>query len=444
MRIVAFTLRRTLCCTLALAFGAASLEAAQCQLEVSTPQPVLQAGKKQTTCLKVGVKGFEMKSEKQRVALNISLVIDRSGSMGHDKMEQAKDAAIQALDQLAAKDIVSVVIFDNEVEVLVPATKMTDRESIVQKIRTVKSRGSTALYGGTEMGGKEVRKFFDKEFVNRVILLSDGMANVGPDTPEELGKLGQSLGKDGISVTTLGLGNGYNEDLMAKLAGSSDGNHTFIEKAQELADIFRKEFDTALSVVAQEVACTVKLPEGMRPVRSLNMDVEINGQEVQFGWNQIYSGRERYMMLEVEVPAYEDGQSRELAQASLSYANMETKTVDKLSSKVDIRFSNSESAVKEAVNKPVMEEYVELVANENNKKAMRLRDEGKIKEAQALFTGNAAYLDSNALILDNSSRLRRSAEMNRSHSAAADSSSWGTTRKGAVKLQYQLSTQQAY
>ncbi len=433
-----------LCAFALVVSGVTALEAAQCQLEVSTPQPVLQAGKKQTTCLKVGVKGFEMKSAKSRVPLNIALVIDRSGSMNGEKMEQAKDAAIQALSVLNARDIVSVVIFDQEVEVLVPATKMTDRESVVATIKTITARGSTALHAGTERGGQEVRKFFDKNFVNRVILLSDGMANVGPATPEEVGKLGQRLGKDGISVTTLGLGDGYNEDMLAKLAGSSDGNHTFIEKATELADIFRKEFDTALSVVAQEVACTVTLPEGMRPVRSLNMDATIKGQSVTFGWNQIYSGHERYMMLEVEVPAHEDGQIRELGQAEVTYANMETKTTDKLSSKLDIRFSASESQAKESIIKPVMEEYIELAANENNKKAMQLRDEGKIEAARSAFSGNAAFLRNNAAALGGSSRLEGGAVLNTTQAEAVDSPQWERTRKGAVKIQYSISNQMKY
>lgn len=434
----------TCLCAFALAFGTASLEAKQCQLEVSTPQPVLQSGKKQTICLKVGVKGFEMKSEKERSPLNVSLVIDRSSSMTGDKIEQAKEAAIQTLNRLNSKDIVSVVGYDSEVEVLVPATKLTDRASVERKIREIRASGFTALYGGTEAGAKEVRKFLEKEYVNRVILLSDGQANRGPSSVADLAKLGAALGKEGISVTTLGLGQGYNEDLMAKLAATSDGNHTFIEKSEQLASIFQEEFNTALSVVAQEIDCTVKLPEGMRPIRSLNMDVEIKGQEVKFGWNQIYSSHERYMMLEVEIPAFEDGTVRELAQATLSYTNMETKTVDKLSSKVDVRFSSSEVRVKDSINKPVMEEYIELVANENNKKAMKLRDEGKVKEAQELFSSNALYLDENASKLDNSIRLKKSAGMNRRHSDAAASPTWSTDRKGVVREQFRMDAQQSY
>ena len=109
---------------------------------------------------------------------------------------------------------------------------------------------------------------------------SDGHANVGPSSPGELGDLGASMKKENISVSTLGLGLGYNEDLMVQLAGKSGGNHQFIENASELADIFRREFDDVLSVVAQTIDVTVEIPEGIRPVRVLGNSADINGQSV--------------------------------------------------------------------------------------------------------------------------------------------------------------------
>ena len=422
------------------------LEAKQCEFTVSTPQPVLMAGKKQTTAIKVAVKGFEMKSEQERAPLNIALVIDRSGSMSGQKIERAKEAAIQAIQRLDSRDIVSVVVFDNNVDVLIPATKVSNLEGMERKIRSIEPGGSTALHAGTQKGAEEVRKFFEKGIVNRVILLSDGQANVGPSSPAQLGELGRTLGGRGISVTTLGLGSDYNEDLMAKLASASDGNHKFIEKADEMADIFQKEFNTALSVVAQEVQCVVTLPEGNRPVRALNMDVNINGQEVTFGWNQIYSNHERFVMLEVEVPAKESGSSLELATATLRYDNLETKSVDKLSGKVDVRFSSSEAQVKEATVKSVMEDYVELVASLENERAMKLRDSGDVEGARKLFLSNSAYLQDSASALGGSSRLgARAMENSRGAGAAGGGGAdWNNERKLIQSEQFQQRGQQGY
>jgi Ca-activated chloride channel family protein len=425
-------------------FAVSVLEAKQCELQISTAKPVLQAGKKQTTCLKIGIKGFELKSEKDRAPLNIALVIDRSGSMQGKKIERAKDAAILALRRLNSKDIVSVVVFDKAIDVLIPATKISDRENLEQKIRLIQPGGSTALYGGVQKGAEEVRKFFEKGCVNRIILLSDGLANVGPSSTEELAKLGKSYGGEGISVTTFGLGDGYNEDLMVQLAATSDGNHKFIESADELADIFQKEFNTALSVVAQDVSCVVSLPETIRPVRALNMDVDIRGQEVKLGWNQIYSNHERFVMLEVEVPATENGQIRELAKASFRYINMETKEIDQLSGKLEIRFSNSESQVKDSVNKSVMEDYIELLANLENKRAMQLRDSGDLRGAQTVFEKNSTFLESHSDLLGGSERLKRSAVMNSRNSTEVNSPAWSTSRKKMIETQNSYSNQQGY
>ena len=98
-----------------------------------------------------------------------------------------------------------------------PATKVSDKKTIFRAIRQIRADGSTALFGGVSKGAKEIRKFLSHKRVNRMVLLSDGLANVGPQSPSELGDLGSSLIEDGISVTTIGLGLGYNEDLMTKL-----------------------------------------------------------------------------------------------------------------------------------------------------------------------------------------------------------------------------------
>ena len=253
-----------------LALGFAGLttlaNASQVKLDVSLANPVLIAGKKQTTYLKVGLTGFEMSGKAKRTPANIAIVIDRSGSMQGDKIKQARNAALAAVSRLNANDIVSIIAYDDTVSVLVPATKASDRATINAGIKKIKADGSTALFAGVSKGAEEVRKFLSRDRVNRVILLSDGLANVGPNTPGALGDLGASLAKDGISVTTLGLGTGYNEDLMTQLAQKSDGNHSFVECSSDLVKIFNCEFGDVLSVVAQEVSITIKCRDGIRPV----------------------------------------------------------------------------------------------------------------------------------------------------------------------------------
>jgi Ca-activated chloride channel family protein len=417
--------------------------ASQVRLDVSLANPVLLAGKKQTTYLKVGLTGFEMNGEAKRTPANIAIVIDRSGSMQGDKIKQAKEAARMAVNRLNANDIVSIIAYDDTVTVLVPATKASDRSAILAGIDRIEAGGSTALFAGVSKGAQEVRKFLARDRVNRVILLSDGLANVGPDTPGALGDLGSSLVKEGISVTTLGLGLGYNEDLMSQLAQRSDGNHAFVEHSKDLVKIFNSEFGDVLSVVAQEVVVTIDCGKGVRPVKVLGRQADIAGQTVVAALNQIYSNQEKYLMLEVEIPKGEANSSQEVAKVKVSYANMDTKTTDKLTSAVAVRFSESQQQVVEQRDKIVLEAATMQVATARNEMAIKLRDEGKVEEAQKLLIFNGQYLEQQAGDLQ-SEELQSYGVENFKDSKNLDASSWGSRRKAMRSNQYKNKTQQSY
>jgi len=355
----------------------------------------------------------------------------------------ARQAAIHAIERLDANDIVSVIAYDSEVNVIVPATKVSDREQIFQQINSLAPGSSTALCAGVCKGADEVRKFFSKNRVNRVILLSDGLANVGPQTPAELGALGAAFGREGISVTTFGLGLGYNEDLMAQLAGKSDGNHAFIEDPRDLARIFDYEFGDVLSVSAQDVVVSIDCGEGVRPVRSLGREAAIDGRKVTATLNQLYGKQEKYVLLEVELTPGEIGSTRQVAEVRVTYANMQTKAIDKLASTASVRFSGSEEEVKNGENKPVMVEVVRQIANDNNRLAMTLRDQGKMEEAKNYLNTNIGYLNKNAAAYS-SEDLKKLSGTNSLDLNNLDGENWNGYRKGMVKRQFQLEWQQGY
>ena len=417
--------------------------ASQVKLDVSLANPVLSAGRKQTTYLKVGLTGFEMSGRSKRTPANIALVIDRSGSMQGEKIRQAKEAARMAVNRLNGDDIVSIVAYDDTVTVLVPATKASDRGAILAGIERIKADGSTALFAGVSKGAEEVRKFLARDRVNRIILLSDGLANVGPDTPGALGDLGASLFKEGISVTTLGLGLGYNEDLMTQLAQRSDGNHAFVEHPRDLARIFNYEFGDVLSVVAQEVLVTIDCSVGIRPVKVLGRQANISGQRVVAAINQIYSKQEKYLMLEVEVPEGRAETRLDIANVRVAYANMGTKTTDRLASSVAVRFSESEKQVTDNRDRQVLEAAVMQVATERNIMATQLRDQGKVEEARELLLMNSGYLQQQAAELQSEALDEYGLE----NDADADNlapGAWRARRKAMRDSQYKNQYQRTY
>ena len=429
---------------LTLLVSSTIVAAEQVKLDVGTDYGKrVVSDKKQTVWVRVGLTCFKMESEKKRAAVNVAIVLDRSGSMQGDKIKKAKEAAISAVDRLASQDIVSVITYDSNVQVLVPATKATDKAAIKEKIASITIGGNTALFAGVSKGAAEVRKFLDEEKVNRIILLSDGLANVGPSSPGELGALGVSLMKDQIAVSTLGLGLGYNEDLMMKLALKSGGNHVFIENASELADIFNKEFDDVMSVVAQNVRIKIQVPEGIRPVRVLGNDADINGQNVETKLAQIYSEQDRFILLELELPAGEVGQKMDISNVTVSYRNMKLQADDVLTGKTAIEFCKTEKEYQASMNRVVLEDVVAMVANEQSKMATVYLDNGDLKGCIECLNSNGKWLQENSVKLK-SKKLKLYYTFNNDQLNQILDNKTNLARKGMRAVQLQNDNQQRY
>lgn len=420
----------------AMLLASSDARAKQIKLDVALDTPILMAEKKQTAYLRVAMTGFEFDDAGARPPVNVAIVLDKSGSMQGAKLAKAKDAAIRAIDKLRDDDIVSVVVYDTTVNVVVPATKVSDRHTIYSAIRGLRPGGNTALFAGVSKGAHEVRKFLDRERVNRVILLSDGLANIGPSSPGELAELGASLGAEGVPVTTIGLGLDYNEKLMARLAMRSDGNHFFAETAKDLERAYAAEFGDVLSVVAQEVHVRIACAEGIRPVRVLGRDADIAGRTVTASLNQIYGKQMKYILLEVEVPPGKAGQDRDVARVDVSYANVTTSRQDDMSRRVSVAFTDTPENVEAGSNPKVRGSVARQVGAERNKAAMELRDEGKLTEAEQLLKSNAVFLRQQADKLDNE-WLLKDARSNDLDGANLDEKNWKRQRKEMESKQFE-------
>ena len=269
-------------------------------LQARLAQSVMKAGTAQRNYLRIGLNGCE-RPPSERTPVNVAFVIDRSGSMQGERIAQARDAAIAAVRRLDKNDIASVIIFDDKIDVLVQAQNVTDYSAFTDRIRQVAARGSTAIYGGVNEGANQVRNQQE-----RPLPQPRGAAVRRPSQcrPKPAGRFREARPRspaEGISVSTIGLGMQYNEDLMLALARASDGNHTFVGAATDLIQVFNKEFDDVLASCAQTVSIDVELKPGVRVVRAFSRDGKIEGQTAQFTMNQVYAATEHYLLMEVEV-----------------------------------------------------------------------------------------------------------------------------------------------
>ena len=413
-------------------------------LQTSVSTPWLLAGEAQTAFLKISLTGFPLESSTERTPVNVAVVLDRSGSMDGEKIVKAREAAKMAVNLLESRDIASIVTYSDTVSILVPATKVSENRYFYDRIDTIYADGSTALFAGVSKGAEELRKFLDIERVNRVILLSDGLANVGPDSPAALGDLGASLRRSGISVTTIGLGLGYNEDLMVRLAERSDGNHAFVENSRDLARIFEYEFGDILSVVAQDVEIEIQCSPGIRPIRVLGREADIIGSNVYTSINQLYSNQEKYILVEVEVDSHRPGQEISMADVLLRYNNMVSQKTDRLSGDAKIFFTANEKEVEQNVDQEAMVSAVLQLATEKSEEAMRLRDQGRVEEAQATMEESSEYLLQAADEFDSDELAGYGESLAEGAEAMEDEEEWKETRKQMRDDQHENKSQQSY
>jgi Ca-activated chloride channel family protein len=402
-------------------------------LQARFAQGVMKGGEAQRNYLRIGLNGCERKPT-ERTPVNVAFVIDRSGSMQGPRIAQAREAAAAAIRRLDKNDIASVVIFDDKIDVLVQAQHVDDHAAFIDRIRQVTSRGSTAIYGGVTEGAQQVRANLDPKRLNRVVLLSDGQANVGPRRPDDFAKLGRELLAQGMSVSTIGLGLQYNEDLMLALARGSDGNHSFVGENTDLIQVFNKEFDDVLASCAQTVSIDIELQPGVRVVRALSRDGEIDGRRARFQLNQVYAATEHYVLMEVEIDpstAIADADV-DLGRVRVSYSTQQDSARQTIETPIHGRFSNSTDVVAASRDNTVIESVVEQSVRERTAAAIALRDRGDHEQARALLQQNVQEIDAQAAHGALSNRLEYLKQQYNGLAARplpASPSAWGEQRK---------------
>lgn len=378
---------------LAAVFALAGTHASLAKKKKSPPEPdvklkaeldrkTLPADKAERVVLKITLEPARLlPKEAARPPVNLALVLDRSGSMTGQKLEKAKEAAVQAVHRLGARDVVSIVTYDSAARVLVPARSAKDVEGLVQAVRSLRAGGNTALFAGVNLGASEVRKHLEGQYFNRLILLSDGLANMGPSKPEDLIRLGRALVKEDISVSTVGLGKGYNEDLMTGIAREGQGNLYFAETSGELPGILDAEIGDALNVVADKARIRIELETGIRPLRLIGRQGVIRGNEVEVEIKQLYGGQEKFALLEVEVPAGKAKEKKNLAHVVVEMEAAGDGAAFSRKVSVGCSFSEKREEVTASTNKRVAEAYVDNQLADAKDRAIALADQGRHAEA---------------------------------------------------------------
>lgn len=345
--------------------------------------------------LRIEVTAPEAVKTTTRLPLNLALVIDRSGSMEGTKLEKAKEAAIFCLRNMTSDDRAAIIAYDDEIRVVSASKKLTHetKESMIRAIRDIRSGGSTNLGGGWLTGAQEVANHqHETNYLNRAILLSDGLANVGMIEPHELEHHAAELRARGVSTTTMGIGADFNEDLMERMAIKGGGHFYFIEHAKQIPDFLHRELGEVLSTSARRVVVEIHLPAGLDASLLNTFETDRVGADMKVRFDDMIGGETRSALVKLTVrPGYLG--STTPVRVTVSYTDVATNSVKTVTtSEAVLTYASTAEVEGEAANPTVMEEVALQAGARAREEALKYDAMGDYDNSARVLAGAANYI----------------------------------------------------
>lgn len=343
---------------------------------------ITSSGGKAYLQISINTSGIERPNRDHR-PMNVSVVLDRSGSMADErKIEYAKQALTKLIDQLNSEDIFSLVVYDDLIDVLRSAQRVGGNKSELRRlVGDIYPRNSTNLGGGMMEGLRQVERNIGKGYVNRVILLSDGLANQGITDPNELNRIVKRHRSNSISLTTMGVGLEYNENLMVGLAESGGGNYYFIESPSQLASIMSKEFNSASSVIAQNAYIELKLGRGVKLLDVIGCESTFDRDVYRIPVGDLYANDSREFTVELSIP--EGSGTLVAATGTLNYETNLARLESRPSFTASLKYSRDVAVIEKNRDMDVQVKADISISTRKVDNAMKAFDEGRTDDAKA-------------------------------------------------------------
>lgn len=373
------------------------------------------------------VKGETAAHQAKRRPLNLSLVVDRSGSMAGAKIDYTRRAAAMLVQNLGINDTLSVVLYNDEVSVLLPPEKVQRKDIINQQIQRITPGGATNLSGGWLEGVKLVMQGLNPEQTNRVILISDGLANRGVTDTEKLIAFAKQKYYDGVSTTTMGLGEDFNEDLLIQMSNAGGGAYYYIENAEMMPIILQEELSGLLSLVGQNLSVTLTgtFAGAARQMNAYAEDAAIGGKVYRMG--DLFGDEVKALVLEFNLPTQVAEGRINVAHVRVAYDQLNDQGTQHVIIERDIDIHISRDAVMPTrkVNADVSQQVMLLKAAQARRSAVSLADNGKFQEAsqileQAAQEINRSVVSATDVMQEESAALNREAEALKATSDGSD------------------------
>jgi ADP-ribosylglycohydrolase len=318
-----------------------------------------------------------------RPPLNLGLVFDRSGSMAGEKIARAREAAMYCVDQMLPSDRMSLVVFDDRITTLARSQHVADARRLKDAISRVEAEGSTALFDAWREGAREVSADVAGHGINRVILLTDGQANVGETRPQAFIRSAAEAARHGVSTSTLGIGSDFNEELLIPMAEAGCGHAYFVSSAEELPAIFAQELEGLAAQFAEKVSLELEPGPGVEIVEVLNELPMVPGTG-GYALPGLSYGETTDVVVRLRVPSAEEGEALTLLTARLSWSpgGGERRAVE---GSFVTTFAAPDAVADEPVDPEAIKAVEILLAAQAKSEAVRIMDEGDVGTARRMI-----------------------------------------------------------
>jgi Mg-chelatase subunit ChlD/TolB-like protein len=277
----------------------------------------------QEEIIQIGIQGKELSFE-ELPPMNLAFVIDKSGSMrDQEKMEWVKESFYIFIDKVREKDFVSLIYFDNRAETVFPSTRMDSqykRERFKDEVYRVRPGGGTNLMDGVKLGYKEVLSNYRKEYVNRVLVLSDGMATT---STTGLLEMAQRYSGMGINISTIGVGKDFDLQLMNNLAHRGGGSSRFISDREQMEKTFGTELDRMVVPIAKDVEMKLEFLQNVEVLATWGYENRIYGNSISYYLSSLHHRDYETILAHIRIPPLRFHGEQDLARFSMEYRDEE-------------------------------------------------------------------------------------------------------------------------
>jgi len=355
-----------------------------------------------------------------RAPMAVSLVIDTSGSMAGEKIDNARMAVSSLLETLGDGDIVSIYGFSNGVMEIAPPTVLSQasRAPLMQAVSRIVAAGGTNMWDGMQVGIARMAQAPATHAVRRIFLISDGHANIGPSDPVSLGNLAAGSTENGTQITAIGVGYDYDQTTLAALAIRSSGRVYHLGQSHQMASILEQELDILSRSVAVNAFIEVQPAPGVTILEGATSGAVIDNGRLRFPLGSVAAGQQREILFRARVNTARLG-ARQLATARLVYETPDERARREQSVQLAYEVTRDEAARAVAPRVAAMVADHEAVAAQ--RQAAALMQQGQAQQAAVVLRQAQASVQQQAQAAPPAARARmqeRAGSLGRASSSA--------------------------